>query len=198
MEHIVSIIQSIAWPVTVIFIIYQFRGEINKQISRIQKIKFKDGEVSLKDYLPDNDDKSLDIEEKEKEKVNNDAAAQRSEEWKNSTIDGLTTFWEQLFRISTIAPNGAIAGSWFDVECAIRSACNKAGISDIGKKSDQVKILVEIKSLDEELYSYVKGMEAIIEDIEAGTVFSEKDSDSYIHNAMNIGNALRFSMFEES
>lgn len=116
MEYIVKIIDSLAWPIAIIWLGYVFRSKIRQLISRMSHLKYKDIEAKFEKEL------------KEAEMEANVLKSKINKKWENAYARGLFTQYEQLERIAEVSPRAAILEAWIDVEAAVSAASENAGI----------------------------------------------------------------------
>ena len=108
-EFVSSLVNSLAWPVSILIILISFKKYIIKIIPSIEKLKYKDFEVEFSKKMKELVDKS----KKDIERLSfaEDAANESSE--------------NELFGLVDISPRSAILESWLLVETAASKALQK-------------------------------------------------------------------------
>jgi hypothetical protein len=101
MDYFIEIVKALAWPLTVVWLSLQFRGEIRLLLGRMSKFKFKDLEASF-----------------EMELAKAEAAAEKADIHKISNGADFITRTDQLLRIASISPKAAIVEAWSLIEHA--------------------------------------------------------------------------------
>ncbi len=109
LEFISSLINSLAWPISIIIILIFFRKYIIKIIPSIEKFKYKDFEVEFAKTI--------------KELMDNSKADIESIPQKDN--EKLITREDKLFGLLEISPRSAIIESWLLVETAASNALQK-------------------------------------------------------------------------
>lgn len=101
MEHLVEIIKALAWPVSVVWLGYIFRGEVRQLLSRMSSFKYKGLEANFERELAEAEDKAKAIPAP------------------SDTPPGQTQPQaEQLFRIAEVSPRAAVVEAWTLIETA--------------------------------------------------------------------------------
>jgi hypothetical protein len=100
MDALVAIINSLAWPVTVLIIIFMLRKHLRLVLPYVEKVKFKDFEVNFRKGL---EDAKADAEE-------GGVKLKASKEEK-----------EEILRLVEISPSSAVIESWKEIEIAARN-----------------------------------------------------------------------------
>lgn len=105
MEIVIKLLDILIWPFTIFIIIFLFRSEFRKILSRLSHLKYKDIEANF----------TLELEKAENtaDIIN---IPQLEEKETNHTLDK-----QQLTRISEISPRAAIFEAWFNVENEIKN-----------------------------------------------------------------------------
>lgn len=103
MELLVNFLVGIAWPVTVVWIAYLFKGELRSLLHRMSQLKYKDVEAKFEIGLAEAEAKILSIEHAVPQ------LPQRLE---------ITSKFESLRRIADVSPRAAIMEAWVLVEDA--------------------------------------------------------------------------------
>lgn len=108
-EFVSSLVNSLAWPVSILIILISFKKYIIKIIPSIEKLKYKDFEVEFSKKMKELVDKSK--KDIERLSFSEDAANESSE--------------NELFGLVDISPRSAILESWLLVETAASKALQK-------------------------------------------------------------------------
>lgn len=99
MEHFVSLIDSIAWPATILVIFYMLRNPLKALLPFVENFKYKDLEVTFRKGL----------EEARAEAEESKIELKPSSEEK-----------EEIYQLLEISPSSAIVESWKEIEIAAR------------------------------------------------------------------------------
>lgn len=107
MEHLISLIVGIAWPVAAVWIAYLFRGELKALLSRVSHLKYKELEAKF-----------------EKGLVEAEADARLVAQVLPPALPPPETMskLDQLRRIAEVSPRAAIMESWVLIETAASQA----------------------------------------------------------------------------
>lgn len=103
MEQFVKLITGIAWPVSIVWVAYLFKGELRSLIHRMSQLKYKDVEANFEIGLSEAEAKVSSIG------VSVVALSPRPE---------ITSKLESLRRIADVSPRAAIMEAWVLVEDA--------------------------------------------------------------------------------
>lgn len=104
-----NLVDSLAWPVTVLGMCVLFRREISKLFERITKFRYGDSEIDFEKR----------VERVSKEAGTNLPALGKSEEAARS----------RLYELAKASPRGAIIDSWLGVESELKKYAMRNGIS---------------------------------------------------------------------
>ncbi|WP_419782896.1 hypothetical protein [Malaciobacter marinus] len=124
MEHIVKIIDSLAWPITVLIIIFIFRKNIISLIPTLTKLKYKEFELEF---------------DKELEKLNIDTKNKIPE----SSIKNENNYYIEQVRKTT--PRAAILDSWLELESNITSMCINLNLVSSSSSINFIKLINKLK-----------------------------------------------------
>lgn len=113
-EFIATLISSLAWPVTVVFIAIIFRSSLNKIVISLTKLRWKDLELEFE---------KLELSSKALPEIIKDKAIPENERLIYSSLE------EQIEDIAPRSPEGAILIAWAAVESALSSAVARLSIS---------------------------------------------------------------------
>ncbi|OGU66552.1 MAG: hypothetical protein A2499_17105 [Stygiobacter sp. RIFOXYC12_FULL_38_8] len=133
MEIIVKLIESLAWPVTVLIIVFIFRKELTKVVSRLSNLKYKDFEAQFNNDLANIEKKTSQLSIKSSGSLKISGSA---EIVFNSNYD-------RLLEIAKLSPRAAIMSAWFEVENAIYSL-NKETVNQQAPSFKQSQIISEL------------------------------------------------------
>ncbi len=122
MEHLVNLIDAIAWPGAAVWLGYIFRAEIRKLLERVSGFKYRDFEAKF-------DRELAVVEEKAKIAIPESTA--------RSVLDEEPVYpapydlrYEQLLRISEESPRAALLEAWVEVESALNEAAERFKIKN--------------------------------------------------------------------
>ncbi len=99
MEHLISLVDSLAWPATVLALFYMLREPLRSLLPFVESIKYKDGEVKFRKGL----------KEARAEAIESKIELKPSPEEK-----------EEINQLLNISPSSAIVESWKEIEIAAR------------------------------------------------------------------------------
>lgn len=105
-EFILGITDSLAWPVTVILIVFLLRSDIGAVLRKVKRLKHKDTEVDF---------------ERELEVALETAAS-------DSTLAEPLDDGSEMSELAKYSPRGAIIESWLQVEKALKVYAEKHGL----------------------------------------------------------------------
>ena len=100
METLVAIIDSLAWPITILVIIFMSRKHLRSILPYVEQVKYKDFEVNFRKGL---EDAKADAEE-----AGIELKASKEEK-------------EEILRLVEISPSSAVIESWKEIEIAARN-----------------------------------------------------------------------------
>ncbi len=114
---IVRILETIAWPFTIIIIILIFKGKISRAILNLSKLRFKGLEVEFDKDLKDAEYKARELQLPSPEDIR--------------TIQEPivpTSPFDRLFQIAEISPRAAITEAWRIIEFSMMEAARAHGV----------------------------------------------------------------------
>jgi hypothetical protein len=135
MENFVELIKAIAWPATVIWILYFLKGDLRSLLGRIDKLKYKEAEASFEKDVYKVQAKAKEIGEK----IAGEESAAKAENKEELNAR------DQLYRIAQISPRAAIVEAWRHLEEKINDLGPKFGLEARGYASER-KILENLKA----------------------------------------------------
>ena len=115
LTFISNIIDSIAWPTSVIVLAFLFQSPLSKILESLTNLKYKDLSVNFKNELND-------IEETADQ---DNSLEQNTTSENNSNIEVTKTREEEIEQVAFISPQAAIPLAWSSVEQALLKAVNK-------------------------------------------------------------------------
>lgn len=107
MELLVQLILGLAWPLVVVWTVYQLREELKALISRVSHIKYKNAEAKFEHELSVAEAKSSSV------------AYPAGNTAKDSKF---VSKYDQLWRISAISPRASILEAWILIEEAAKQS----------------------------------------------------------------------------
>lgn len=113
LEFFSSIVQALAWPISVILIVYTLKKPITDLFKGVSKFKYQDLEIDFEKKLEKIDQQ---ISMKSKLKVEEEPTK-------------LNNVYEEIETIANISPNAAIVMAWNLVEKEIQEAIMRLAIS---------------------------------------------------------------------
>lgn len=116
LEFIAEIINSLAWPASILLVLYILRGELPVIARSLKKLRYKDLELEF---------------EKSAQAVVEKARSSLPEAAKDIQLSGQSQdeLIDRLVSISELAPRSAILEAWLVVEAAAVDVAKKKGIS---------------------------------------------------------------------
>lgn len=135
MEIIVKLVESLAWPVTVLIIVFVFRSELVKVLSRLSNLKYKEFEAQFNNDLANIEKKTsqLSIQTGGSLKISGDAG----------TVSDNKHY--RLLEIARLSPRAAIMSAWFEIENALYSM-NKEILKQQAPSFKQSEIISDLVS----------------------------------------------------
>ncbi|MEW5980519.1 MAG: hypothetical protein AB1898_32435 [Acidobacteriota bacterium] len=130
MEHVVEIIKAIAWPVTLVWLAYFLRGDLQAMLKRISTLKYGEAEATF-----EKDVSKAHAIAKALGKKDGSARSRKSPE----TAAELGTK-DQLYRIAQISPRASIVEAWRYFEETIKRVAQRYGIEAKGLASEKLVI----------------------------------------------------------
>lgn len=116
-DAITSLVDSLAWPLAIVWLGYVFRSEIRALLGRVSQLKYKDLEAQF---------------EKELSAVEADAREALPVTQQRALDDEAPTYpppyderYSQLLRIAEASPRAALLEAWFEVEAAVAEAAER-------------------------------------------------------------------------
>lgn len=106
MEHLVSIIESLAWPLTVFGLVFLLRKPLKGLIPLVESFKYKDVEISFRKKL-------LEAQSDAKESGIKPEAPESEK--------------ENILKLAEISPSSAIIESWKEIEICARERVEALG-----------------------------------------------------------------------
>jgi hypothetical protein len=110
-EFIASIISSVTWPATLVFIIYMLRDKISGMLPYVEKMQYRDFSVEFKKSLEEIAEESSELTEEVEEEL------------------GSKELQEHLYQLAEIAPRSAVLESWLNVEAWAKNRLYHLGLS---------------------------------------------------------------------
>jgi len=185
METIISLLNVAIWPLTIFIILFIFRTEFRKILSRLSHFKYKGIEANFTHQIEkaENTANIINIHQSKLTEI-----VEEEDDYNKS----------QLSRISEISPRAAIFESWFNVEHEIKNLANSLDI-EFSNKSHDLKIMQTLKEreiIDDstmELYHRLKKIrnDAVhVSDIELDTL----EAGRYLNLSKGLIAYLKFTI----
>lgn len=181
LTFISSLVATLAWPATIIFVLYLFKGEFPKIIAALRRVKYKDFEAEF-------NDKVHTVAEEVKSSIPGSSDKSNLE---LSSIDDRS----RLMTIAEVSPRAAILESWLLIEVAAVELLTKLGM-DINTPDRRNNMMLELKSRNmlssKQLYilntlRYLRNKAAHIQD----DYFTYDATKSYVDSALSIASYLK-------
>ena len=181
LEFFSKIIDSLAWPASILFVLYIIRGELPTIARSLKKLRYKDLELEFEKTAQE-------IVEKAKLSLPETKNIQLSGQSQDELID-------RLISVSELSPRSAILEAWLVVEAAAVDVAKKKGISTFKSHPGPMRLrdyLVKGDLLNkdqQEIFEQLRFLrnEAVhVADAE----FTKKAVDDYIASALQMAGYL--------
>ena len=181
LEFFSKIIDSLAWPASILFVLYIIRGELPTIARSLKKLRYKDLELEFEKTAQE-------IVEKAKLSLPETKNIQLSGQSQDELID-------RLISVSELSPRSAILEAWLVVEAAAVDVAKKKGISNFKSHPGPMRLrdyLVKGDLLNkdqQEIFEQLRFLrnEAVhVADAE----FTKKAVDDYITSALQMAGYL--------
>lgn len=123
MQDFVALVSVLAWPLTVLILVFLFRREFRQAASRLSSLKYKDLQADFARELASVED--------EIKLLPPTSTTNRSDASVTQTATELSSE-ERLLRLAEISPRAAITEAWRDVELTTKAAAEAYGIAERG------------------------------------------------------------------
>ena len=181
LEFFSKIIASLAWPASILFVLYIIRGELPTIARSLKKLRYKDLELEFEKTAQE-------VVEKTKLSLPETNNIQLSGQSQDELID-------RLISVSELSPRSAILEAWLVVEAAAVDVAEKKGISTFKSHPGPMRLrdyLVKGDLLNkdqQEIFEQLRFLrnEAVhVADAE----FTKKAVDDYIASALQMAGYL--------
>ncbi|MBC8527259.1 MAG: hypothetical protein H8D22_10505 [Candidatus Cloacimonetes bacterium] len=135
MEHLIKLVETLAWPAAAIWLSYIFRSEIRKLLGRVSALKYKDIEAKF--------EKELTAAEEEAKKAIPEKAKFISGDEESVYPAPYDSRYEQLLRIADESPRAALLEAWIEVESSLSEAAEKFNIYN-SRRVPPRKVVIEL------------------------------------------------------
>ncbi len=123
MQDFVALVSALAWPLTVLILVYLFRREFRQAASRLSSLKYKDFQADFARELASVEDEIKLLPPTPTTNGSDASATQTAAELSSD---------ERLLRLAEISPRAAITEAWRDIELSTIAAAKAYGISTRG------------------------------------------------------------------
>lgn len=182
LEFIAKIIDSLAWPASILFVLFLIRGELPMIARSLKKLKYKDLELEF---------------EKSAQEIVEKAKLSLPETSKNIQLSGQSQneLIDRLISISELAPRSAILEAWLVVEAAAVDIVKKKGISAFTSHPGPMRLrdyLVKGELLNKDQQVVFEQLRKLRNDAVhvADAEFTRKAVDDYIASALQMAGYL--------
>jgi len=182
MDYVVQIIDSIAWPIIVVWLGYLFRSEIKSLVSRINRLKYRDFEAHFDAELQRLEFESLTLKQFEP----------RVATVEKDVFLRLTDPYRQIAMLAEQSPRTAIALAWVEVEKELNELYDKAGFGPSDRSAIyKMNLLVHQEILPDNAMKLITGLHNLRNESQhfPDFVFDEK-ARRYLSVASGIVNML--------
>lgn len=182
MDNLVKIIDSLAWPLIVLFLFLIFRAELTKIFTRLSNLKYKDFEAKFGNQLNDVEKKieTLKISVSEDLKVQENLEVGTEAE----------TDYDRLIRLSEISPRAAITEAWIAVETAAKFAVKEANleVKHSSNIMNVVKILIDKRLFNKNAVNVFNELRSLRNEAAHAPDFllSQNDAQKYIDLSLRL------------
>ncbi|HHF3031622.1 TPA: hypothetical protein ACPJ1C_000781 [Vibrio diabolicus] len=190
MEHVVKIVDSVAWPVLILILSVMFKRSLGVLTERVSKFKYKDVEANFGQELQKIEGKAKNLPKHSATSIYHD-----KEYWEKMTIRGVCTQWEQIKRIADTSPKAAILEAWLDVDIAVFAAA-RAGDIDTSKFStpvSQARELMDNGHVPRDIWPIITDLHRLKRQVEKSNDFSTSydETMTFIDLSLKTGNEFR-------
>ncbi len=182
LEFITKIIDSLAWPASILFVLFLFRGELPMIARSLKKLRYKDLELNF---------------EKDAHEVVEKAKLSLPETSKNIQLSSQSQneLADRLVATSELAPRSAILEAWLVVEAAAVDVVKKKGISAFTSHPSPMRLrdyLVKGELLNKDQQVVFEQLRKLRNDAVhvADAEFTLKAVDDYIASALQMAEYL--------
>ncbi len=123
MENLVALVSALAWPLTVLILVFLFRRELRHAAGRLSLLKYKEFQAEF--------GRELAQVERKIEQLPSASSTNGSQESARHAAGDVSSD-ERLLRLAEISPRAAITEAWRDVELTTRAAAEAYGIAERG------------------------------------------------------------------
>ena len=182
LEFFAKIIDSLAWPASILFVLYILRGELPAIARSLKKLRYKDLELEFEKSAQEIVEKTkLSLPEASKD-------VQLSGQSQDELID-------RLVLISELAPRSAILEAWLVVEAAAVKVAKKKGISTFTSHPGPMRLrdyLVKGDLLNRDQQAIFEQLRNLRNEAVhvADAEFTRKAVDDYIASALQMAGYL--------
>lgn len=178
MVYIANIIDSLAWPITILLLGYLFKKEFNLLIGRVSTLKYKDLQADFKNTLNE---------------VENEAK-KFSYTKDNKTImpDYKNERYTRLMSLAEVSPRGAILEAWIEIETELFKLCKRANFKSDHKNSFLlIKDMVSNNILPDNILPLFNGLKNMRNKaVHLPDFFLDDEDKRYLNIAIGISNLL--------
>nr|VVV06060.1 hypothetical protein AW0309160_03544 [Aliivibrio wodanis]VVV06074.1 hypothetical protein AW0309160_03558 [Aliivibrio wodanis]VVV06088.1 hypothetical protein AW0309160_03572 [Aliivibrio wodanis] len=190
MEHVVKIVDSVAWPVLILILSVMFKRSLGVLTERVSKFKYKDVEANFGQELQKIEGKAKNLPKHPVTSIHHD-----KEYWDNMTIRGVFTQWDQIKRIADTSPKAAILEAWLDVDIAVFAAA-RAGNIDTSKfctAVSQARELMDNGNVPRDIWPIITDLHRLKRQVEKSNDFSTSydETTTFIDLSLKTGNEFR-------
>lgn len=114
MEHLIKLIEALAWPVAVLILAFGFRNELRKMFNRISKLKYKELEATFDKELSQVENRTK-LYVQPEERLITETPAEKSG-------------YAQLLRLADVSPRAAVTEAWRNLESAVDQVAVSMGM----------------------------------------------------------------------
>lgn len=150
MDNLISLINALAWPITVLIVISIFRSELGVLLSRLSQLRYKEFEANFKERLSDLEKQTHFPLEPARE----GAPSKKEEMFKKE---------ERFSTIANVAPRSAIMQAWIAVEKSVLDAAERVAVIEPERRTNNtlMRELVRRHVVDDNLMSTYNELRAL-------------------------------------
>lgn len=129
MELLVELVVGVAWPVTVLTIVFVFKREAVGLLARLTKLRYKELEADFGETL--------------RELKAETPVVPPSPTAEALPAGRLDRRMSELLELAEVAPRAAVLEAWLEVEKAVRDLAIAADVPETARSHDQLRQLVQ-------------------------------------------------------
>ena len=185
MNNFLSLVETLAWPMTVLILVLLFRKEVRGLAGRLSTFKYKDVVAKFEKELREAEKAALEVTPE----IKGEQAESSDQEFELANLG-------RLERVAEVSPRAAISEAWIEVEQAARQLASKVG--DTGRVESSPYRLAKFLSsrgvLDESAGAFYNQLRTLRNEAvhKPDFVIEPDDAQRYLELAMGLAAYLRW------